>query len=123
MYLLLPPMLALLFYAFADRLRKHDLFGLAVIVAMLLVFEAEKGFWFGSTVLFFTLVSHYFLPKIEQIVQCRICLAAIYTTFAYPGYWLFVWLTDQVLLLTLPVMDWHIAMYMMIEFLMLTALV
>jgi hypothetical protein len=123
MYLLLPPLLAILFFFYYDALLKHDLFGLLIISVMLLVFEAEKGFWFGSTIVFFTLLSHYFLPKMEQIIQCKICMAAIMVAFAYPGYWLFVWFVNQVLLLNVPAIDWHIGLYMIIEFLVVAALV
>lgn len=117
LYLFLPPLLAVLFLAFYKALNRHDLFGLLIIIGMLLVFEAEKGFWFGSTVIFFTLVSRLLIPKIEQMVQCRPCMASFFVILAYPGYWLFVWLANQVFLLELPTMDWHMILYMAIEFL------
>ena len=123
MYLLLPPLLALLFFAFYRSLARHDLIGLIAISAMLLVFEAEKGYWFGSTILFFVFLIRYLLPKIEQVVQCRICMAAIFILFAYPLYWLFMWTGNQVLMLAPPAIDWHLALYMLIEFLILAALV
>ncbi|HLD24276.1 MAG TPA: hypothetical protein VJA83_10080, partial [Sulfuricurvum sp.] len=66
--------MAILFFLYYDALTKHDLFGLVIISLMLLVFEAEKGFWFGSTIVFFTVLSHYLLPKIEQMIQCKICM-------------------------------------------------
>lgn len=122
-YLLLPPLLAVLFFAYHETLSKHDLFGLSVVSVMLLVFEAEKGFWFGSTIIFFTLLSRYVIPKLEQVIQCRICMAAIFVLLAYPGYWVYVWVVDQVLLFQLPVLDWHIALYMIVEFLVIAALV
>ena len=123
MYLFFPPLLAVLFWAFYRAIQRHDLMGLIAVVVMLLVFEAEKGFWFGSTVLFFTLVIRYFLPRIEQLVQCRLCIAAIYVGFAYPLYWLFVWMTDKVLMLSPSAIDWHMALYMIVEFLVLAALI
>ncbi|MGE4471800.1 MAG: hypothetical protein AB7D20_03310 [Sulfuricurvum sp.] len=122
-YLLLPPLLAVLFFAYHDALSKNDLFGLSIVSVMLLVFEAEKGFWFGSTIIFFTLLSRYVIPKLEQVIQCRICMAAIFVLLAYPGYWIYVWIVDQVLLFQLPVLDWHIALYMIVEFLVIAALV
>lgn len=121
LYLFLPPLLAVLFVAFYKALNRYDLFGLLIVIAMMLVFEAEKGFWFGSTVLFFTLVSQMIIPKLEQMVQCRPCMAAFFVGLAYPGYLLFIWLTNQVFLLELPTMDWHIVLYMAIEFLLVVA--
>lgn len=123
LYLLFPPLLALLFFAYYRALARHDLAGLLVVIFMLLFFEAEKGFWFGSTVLFFTFLIHYFVPKIEQVLQCRICMAAIFTLFAYPGYWLFMWTGNQVLMLEVPAIDWHMGLYIVVEFLILAALV
>ncbi|MDO9056864.1 MAG: hypothetical protein Q7U69_09985 [Sulfuricurvum sp.] len=123
MYLLLPPLLAILFFLYYDALTKNDLFSLVIISLMLLVFEAEKGFWFGSSIVFFTLLSLYLLPKIEQMIQCKICMAAIFVFLAYPGYWMFMWFVNQVLLLSVPVIDWHVGLYMIIEFLVVAALI
>lgn len=123
LYLLFPPLLALLFFAYYRALSSHDLGALTAVAVMLLMFEAEKGFWFGSTILFFTVIIHYLVPKIRQVVRCRICMAAIFTAFAYPGYWLFMWIGNQVLMLSVPAADWHMALYIVIEFLILAALV
>jgi hypothetical protein len=117
MYLLLPPLLALLFFLYYDALTKNDLFALVTVIIMLLVFEAEKGFWF------FTLLSRYLLPKVEQTIQCKPCIAAIFVALGYIGYWVFMWFVNQVLLLSVPVIDWHTILYMIIEFLIIAALV
>jgi hypothetical protein len=122
-YLVLPPLLAVLFLAYHNALSKHNLFELSIIASMLLVFEAEKGFWFGSTIVFFTALSIYFLPKLEQLIQCRMCMAAIFVTLAYPGYWFFILIVNSVLLLPQPAIDWHIVLYMIIEFLVIMALI
>ena len=123
LYLLLPPLLAVLFFAYHDALNKHDLFGLIIVGLMLLIFEAAKGFWFGSTLLFFTVLSSYLLPKLEQLIQCRICMAAIFVSLAYPGYLVFTWIANGVLLLPSPSVDWHIGLYMIVEFLVIATLV
>ncbi|MDD5717464.1 MAG: hypothetical protein PHW64_06635 [Sulfuricurvum sp.] len=122
-YLLFPPLLAILFFAYYDALGKHDLFGLLLVVFMLVIFEAEKGFWFGSTIVFFTVLSKYLLPKLEQLIQCRICMGAIFVALAYPGYWLFIWIANGVLLLPPPSVDWHMGLYMIIEFLIISVIV
>lgn len=122
-YLLLPPLLAILFYTYHSALSKHDLFGLIIVSIMLLIFEAEKGFWFGSTILFFTFLSLYLLPKLEQVIQCRVCLGAIMTVLAYLGYWIFMNIVNGVFLLIPPQIDWHILLYMALEFIVLTTLV
>lgn len=123
MYLFLPPLLALLFFAFYQALHRHDLIALISAIVMLLIFEAEKGFWFGSTLLFFGLQVRYLIPKIEQVVRCRLCKAAIFVGIAYPAYWLFIWIVDKVMLLNPPSIDWHMGLYMIIEFLVLAAMI
>lgn len=123
LYLLLPPMLAVLFLAYTRYLQRHDLLGVIAVSLMLLVFEAEKGFWFGSTILFFSLLVKYAIPRIEQLVQCRLCLAAIFTLLAYPGFWVFTWIADKILMLAPPVADWHMILYCAVEFLIVAAFV
>lgn len=122
-YLLMPPLLAVLFFAYHSALTKYDLFGLMTIIVMLLVLEAEKGFWFGSTVLFFTVMSRYLLPKIEQVIRCKMCMTAIFVAIAYPVFWAFIWFVNQLFLLSVPQVDWHIFLYMVIEFLMIAAFI
>jgi len=123
MYLLMPPLLAVLFFLYYDALSKHDLFSLVTVAVMLLIFEAEKGFWFGSTLVFFTVITQYMLPKVEQTIRCKICLAAVLVALAYPGYWMFMWFVNQVLMLSPPVIDWHMWLYMIIEFLIVSVFI
>ncbi|MDD2780524.1 hypothetical protein [Sulfuricurvum sp.] len=123
LYLLLPPLLALLFYAYYDALSKHDLFGLLLVSVMLLIFEAEKGFWFGSSILYFTTLSLYLIPKLEQLIQCRICMVGIFVALAYPGYFIYIWVANGIFLLPSPSIDWHMGLYMIIEFLVIAAIV
>lgn len=122
-YLLIPPLLAILFYSYHKALIKQDLFGLIIVSIMLLIFEAEKGFWFGSTILFFTFLSLYLLPKLEQIIQCRLCMKAIIVGLAYPGYWVFMSIVNGIFLLIPPQMEWHTMLYMVIEFMVIATLV
>ena len=115
-YLFLPPMLAVLGYLYYRALQRHDLFSLIVASVMLLMFEAEKGYWFGSTLLFFTLISHYVIPKLEQTMQCTVCIKGIFVLLSYVGFSLFLGLINSILLLALPSLDWHVLFYMAIEF-------
>lgn len=115
-YLFLPPMLAVLGYLYYRALQRHDLFSLAVASVMLLMFEAEKGYWFGSTLVFFTLISHYMVPKLEQTMQCAVCIKGIFVLSSYLGFSLFLGIVNGILLLYLPSLDWHVLFYMAIEF-------
>lgn len=115
-YLFLPPMFALLGFLFYRTLERHDLGTLIVFSIMLLMVEAEKGYWFGSSILFFALLSRYVMPKLEQTMRCAACIKVIFVVSAYVGYWIFVWMINSVLLLPIPALDWHILFYMAIEF-------
>lgn len=115
-YLFLPPMLAVLGYLYYRALQRHDLFSLIVASIMLLMFEAEKGYWFGSTLVFFTLITHYVIPKLEQTMQCTICIKGIFVLLSYFGFSLFLGVVNSILLLSLPSLDWHVLFYMAIEF-------
>lgn len=115
-YLFLPPMLAVLGYLYFRALQRNDLFFLIIASIMLLMFEAEKGYWFGSTFLFFTFISYYLMPKLEQTMQCTVCIKGIFVLASYFGFSLYVWILNSILLLPLPSLDWHVLFYMAIEF-------
>lgn len=115
-YLFFPPMLAVLGFLYYLALRRSDLFSLVVASIMLLMFEAEKGYWFGSSIVYFTLITQYLMPKIEQTVQSKIGIKGIFVLFSYFGYPFFLGMVNSVLILPLPSMDWHVIFYMAIEF-------
>jgi len=118
-YLFLPPMLAVLYYAYYRSYIRQDLPFIIAIIAMLLVYEAEKGFWFGSSILCIGFISHYIMPRIEQVTRCENCIKAFFVSFAYILYWLFIWLFNHVFLLEIPSLDWHVILYMLIEYLLI----
>lgn len=115
-YLFLPPMLAVLGFLYYRALQRYDLYSLIVASVMLLMFEAEKGYWFGSTIVFFTLITHYLMPKLEQTMQCTVCIKGIFVLLAYFGFSIFLGMVNSVLILPLPTLDWHAVFYMAIEF-------
>lgn len=115
-YLVFPPMFAVLGFLYYKALRRYDLFSLIVASAMLLMVEAEKGYWFGSSIVYFTLISQYVMPKIEQTVQSNIWIKGIFVLLSYFGFSFFLGMVSSVLILPLPSMDWHVLFYMAIEF-------
>lgn len=115
-YLFLPPMLAVLGFLYYRALQRYDLYSLIVASVMLLMFEAEKGYWFGSTIVFFTLISHYLMPKLEQTMRCTVCIKGIFVLLSYFGFSIFLGMVNSVLILPLPSLDWHVIFYMAIEF-------
>lgn len=115
-YLFLPPMAAVLGFLYFRAIQRYDLFSLIVAAVMLLMFEAEKGYWFGSTIVFFTLISYYLMPKLGQTMQCKICIKGIFVLLSYLGFTVFLGMVNSILILPIPAMDWHMVFYMAIEF-------
>ncbi len=54
----------------------------------LTVYEVDKGFYFLSFVIFFTIYYSFIAEEIRKIIYCKWCLAFIYVTTAYLGYYL-----------------------------------
>ncbi len=118
-YLFLPPLFGVLFFYFIRSLDKQDISLLLLVVALSLVYEADKGYLFLSSLVYFSFVYRFILPKIEQVIECRRCLHFIYIVLAYIGFWLFSLLLQQVFLLELATLDWHVVWYILFEFLLI----
>jgi len=116
-YLLMPPLLGVLFFYYVHAAQRKDMYQVILIVLMLLFFEADKGFALFSTIIYFFIVYRLFIPRLHQLVHCRWCRNFVYMLLAYLGYWLFSLLIAQVFWMTLPIMDWHVLYYIAIELL------
>ncbi len=117
-YLFLPPLFGLLFFYFIRSLDKQDISLLLLVVAMLLVYETDKGYLFLSSLVYFSFVYKFILPKIRQLIECRRCLYFIYIVLAYVGFWLFSLLLQQMFWLELASIDSYIIWYILFEFLL-----
>ncbi len=117
-YLFLPPLFGLLFFYFIRSVDKQDISLLLLVVAMLLVYEADKGYLFLSSLVYFSFLYKFIIPKLEQMIQCRRCLHFIYIILAYIGFFLFSMLLEQMLWLEHSTMDWHVLWYIFFEFLL-----
>jgi len=115
-YLFLPPMLAVMGYFFYRSFLHNDLSSLVVFSLILLMIETEKGYWFGSSILFFLFVSRYLMPYLEQTFRCKLCIKAIFVLVSYLVFWVVLMLVNGILLMSLPHFDWHTFLYMAIEF-------
>lgn len=115
-YLFLPPLFAVIGYLMYRSLARYDLFALILYSLMLLILETEKGYWFGSSILFYILISYYLLPRLEQNMRCDLCIKGIFVLSSYLLFWIFMTIVNTVLLLPAPAIDWHVLFYMGIEF-------
>jgi len=115
-YLFLPPLFGVLFFYFIRSLNRQDI-GLLLFVSLLsIVYEADKGYLFLSSLVYFSFVYKFILPRIEQVMHCRPCLHFTYALFAYIGFWLFSLLLQQMFWLEFSSIDWHILWYILFEF-------
>ena len=121
-YLLLPPMLGVLFFYFMYALEREDLSKLLLVIVLLLVFEAEKDFLLFSSLVYFTFLYRFVIPRLRVMISCAACLKVILIVLAYLGYVFFSYILNQVLWVELPSMDWHILYYMIVELLLVFAL-
>ncbi|MEN8147704.1 MAG: hypothetical protein ABFR02_08820 [Campylobacterota bacterium] len=116
-YLFLPPLFGVLFFYFIRSLDKQDTSLLLLVVALLLIYEADKGYLFLSSLVYFSFLYKFILPKLKQMIECRRCLHLIYIVLAYIGYWLFSLLLQQIFWMELATIDWYIVWYILFEFL------
>ena len=114
-YLLLPPMLGVLFFYFVRALEKEDLPKLLLVILLLLVFEAEKDFLLFSSLVYFTFIYRFVIPRLRIMISCDICLKVILLLLAYLGFVFFSYVLAQVLWVETPTLDWHVFYYMFIE--------
>ncbi|MEA1917124.1 MAG: hypothetical protein U9N42_06310, partial [Campylobacterota bacterium] len=77
-YLLLPPLLSILFFYFLKAFRKKDIPELILIASMLLIFEINYGFIIFFTFIFFVTMYNLFYDSVNHYVNCKICLKLIY---------------------------------------------
>lgn len=118
-YLFLPPLFGVLFFYFIRALDKQNISTLLLVTAMLLLYEADRGYLMFSSLFYFAFVYRFILPKLKQIIECKPCQLFIYLIFAYIGFWLFTLLLQQVLWMEMPTLDWHVLWYIIFEFFVL----
>ena len=121
-YLLLPPLLGVLFFYFIRALEKEDIGALALVIVLLLVFEVEKGFLLFGALVYFTFIYRFVIPRLRVMISCAVCLKVFFLFLAYPGFILYSYVLNQVLWVETPSVDWHIIYYMFIEFFLVLGL-
>ena len=115
-YLFLPPLFGVLFFYFIRALDKQDLSLLFLVILLALIYEADKGYLFFSSLVYFSFVYKFVLPKLHQLIECRRCMHFIYIVLAYIGFWLFSLLLQQMFVLEFASIDLHVLWYILFEF-------
>ncbi|MDD5400168.1 MAG: hypothetical protein PHQ93_03150 [Sulfurimonas sp.] len=121
-YLFLPPLLAILFILFSKALKEENAISLFLIFFCLLLFEAQNGYVLFSTIIYFTFIYKYLIPKLIQIISCNACIKIATVIFVYIGFFVFHLLLSKIFLLPAPSIDYHVIYYMVIEFFIMSIL-
>ncbi len=121
-YLLMPPLFGVIFYFFIEKKSLDNFASMLFFAFILIIFEAEKGYLFLSTFFYFTLVYTSIIPYLKQNIVCELCLKLIFIIIAYIGYYLFISLLSHIFLLELPIIDYHLVYYIVIEFFIVSLL-
>ena len=121
-YIVLPPLLAVLFVLYSDAIKKDNFLLMMFISFCLVIFEANKGYPIFSSIIYFTLVYKFIIPKIIKNFSCNSCVKISYVLLAYVGYYLFLMIIAKIFLLPQPNFDYYVIYYVIIEFLFVSLL-
>lgn len=121
-YLFLPPLFAVLYIFFAKALKQEDVVSLFLVALCLLFFEAQNSYLLFSTIIYFSLIHRYVVPKIKKNFNCDLCVKFSIVVLVYIGFFLFGSLLANVFLLEMPSINYYIIYYMAVEFLILSLL-
>ena len=121
-YLILPPMLGVLFVLFKKSMDKSDSIYIVLVSICLVIFEVNNGYMLFSSILYFFIVYKAILPKIKQNFSCLSCMKIAYVLIAYLGYYFFLLLVSNIFLLPEPSINYYIVYYIVIEFFLVSLL-
>ncbi len=111
----LPPLLGVAFVLFCRFMDKQQYHYLLPIVLFLLFFEATKGFFWLSAVLFFFLSYYLVIPRIRNLLGCEKCLVPIFVFYAYFGFYALVHIVVLFLGLHAPEFSWMLLYFALFE--------
>jgi hypothetical protein len=121
-YLFIPPLLAILFIIFSQALKKESSVLLILVSFCLIVFEAQNGYVLFSTIIYFTFLYKYIIPKLTQNFNCNICVKVSTVLFVYIGFFVFHMILSNVFMFPLPNINYYIIYYIVIEFFIMSIL-
>lgn len=121
-YLFLPPMLAVLYVLFSRALKQEDTIFILLVSLCLVIFETEQGYLIFSTIIYFTLVYKFIMPKLEQNFNCHYCIILFSVLLAYIGFFIYSLIISNIFSLPMPSLNYYILYYILIEFLIVSIL-
>ena len=121
-YLFLPPLFSILFFYFTKSIKKQDSIAIFLVSLCLVFYEAEKGYTLFSSIIYFTIVYKFIMPKLSQNFSCLSCIRISTVLLSYIGFFLFSLLLSNVFLLPEPTINYYIIYYIVIEFFIVSVL-
>jgi hypothetical protein len=121
-YLFLPPLLAVLFFLFRKALDREDTTYVVIVSLCLVLFEAENGYTLFSTIIYFTIIYKYVVPRISKNFGCQSCINFMVVSLVYFGFFIFNSLLTSVFFLPEPNISYYIIYYIIIEFFIVSML-
>ena len=115
-YLFLPPFLAVLFVLFSRALKNEDVLFIALVSLCLVIFEAQNGYVLFSTIIYFSIIYKYIIPKLSKNFGCVNCIRISTVLLVYIGFFVFNSVLASVFLLPEPSINYYILYYIIIEF-------
>lgn len=110
-HFLLPPLLG--FFTALLVINKAERY-LPLVLAYLLFFEADHGFFLASSWIFLFLFFRFIVPILEDNLICRPCIIVLSVVLGYAGFYLFVTLIHFLLGLDPLVWDWLLLVYFIV---------
>lgn len=115
-YLFLPPFFAVLFIFFSRALKRQDILFIILVSVCLVIFEAQNGYVLFSSIIYFSIIYKYIIPKISKISSCANCIKLTAVLLVYLGFFIFNSMLASIFLLPEPSINYYIIYYIIIEF-------
>ena len=115
-YLFLPPLFALLFVLFIDALDNKKSVNFIFVLLALVVYEASMGFSLFISIIYFSILYKFVVPKLKKSINQPYLLKIVYVLLAYLGFFVFLELLSTIFLLQPPEISYYVIYYMFIEF-------
>lgn len=121
-YYYLPPLFGIAFILYIKFTEEKRYLYLLPLGIFLLFFEANKGYLFLSSVLFFIFSYYVVVPKIENYLNIKKYIIPIYVIYSYIFFHIFIFLLHLIFRLEPPNFHIIILYYIAIEILILSVL-
>jgi hypothetical protein len=121
-YLFLPPLLSILFVLFSKAIKKENILHIFLIIFCLIFFESANDYLLLSTIVYFSIIYKYVIPKIVQNTNCNLCIKIAIVLLVYIGFFIFNLISANIFMLPMPSINHYVIYYIMIEFLIVSIL-